>query len=243
MAEHENLLPEGGDIVAQIQSGRLTRRNFVMSIGVAGAAVFGSGLFSGVESLNALTTLTKTPVLMAAKGVLLHESARCVGCRRCEITCSEFNDGIASPYLSRVKVSRNLNYGPTGTVEGKWGNFRIVADTCKQCPHPVPCAEACPKGAIRADAKTGARRVDETLCVGCGVCVKACPWAVTTVNPTTHKANKCYLCDGHPECVRACPTGALQFVSWRDLRLSSTPVQPGIMADPSTSSYCAPCHS
>src|SRR5665647_3866886 len=73
MAEHENPLPEGGDIVAEIQSGRLTRRNFVMSIGVAGAAVFGSGLFSGVESLNALTaTSTKTPIFMAAKGVLLH---------------------------------------------------------------------------------------------------------------------------------------------------------------------------
>jgi len=239
MAEHENLLPEGGDIVAQIQSGRLTRRNFVMSIGVAGAAVFGSGLFSGVESLNALTaTSTKTPIFMAAKGVLLHDSNRCVACRRCELACSEFNDGAASSYLSRVKVGRNL-----AAASGVNDNYKVVADTCKQCPHPVPCAEACPKGAIYADAKTGARRVDETLCVGCDVCTKACPWAVTTVNPTTHKAIKCYLCDGSPECVRACPTGALKFVSWRDLRLSSTPVQPGIMADPSTSSYCAPCHS
>jgi len=68
MAEHENLLPEGGDIVAEIQSGRLTRRNFVMSIGVAGAAVFGSGLFSGVESLNALTTLHQDAHLHGRQG-------------------------------------------------------------------------------------------------------------------------------------------------------------------------------
>jgi Fe-S-cluster-containing dehydrogenase component len=235
MAEHENLLPEGGDFVAEVHSGGLSRRSFVTITGVAGATVFGSGLFNGVASLGALT---KTPILMDAKGVLLHDPNRCVACRRCELACSEFNDGAASSYLSRVKINRNMA-AATGINEA----YKVVADTCKQCPHPVPCAEACPKGAIRADAKTGARRVDETLCVGCGICTKACPWAVITVNPDTHKSSKCYLCDGNPECARACPTGALKFVSWRDLRLSSLPIQPGIMADPSTSPYCAPCHS
>lgn len=238
MAEHENPLPEGGYVADVIQGDGLSRRSFVMMMGVAGATVFGSSLFSCVESLSALT---KTPVMMDAKGVLIHDVSRCVACRRCELACTEFNDGAASSHLSRVKVARNMK-GEMALL-GAGANFRVVADTCKQCPHPVPCAEACPKGAIRADAKTGARRVDETLCVGCGVCTKACPWAVITVNPTTHKSSKCTLCDGNPECVRACPTGALKFVSWRDLRLTTPPVQPGIMADPSTSSYCAPCHS
>lgn len=238
MAEHENLLPEGGDIVAEIQSCRLTRRSFVMSIGVAGAAVFGAGLFNNVESVSALTTRTKTPIFMSAKGVLLHDSARCVACRRCELACTEFNDGAASSYLSRVKVGRNL-----AASSGVNNKYLVTVGTCLQCPHPVPCAEACPKGAIYADAKTGARRVDKTKCIGCGVCAKACPWAVITVNPETHKSSKCFLCDGHPECARACPTGALKFVSWRDLRQSTPTVQPGIMADPSTSKYCASCHS
>jgi Fe-S-cluster-containing dehydrogenase component len=245
MAVHENPLPEGGNIVADIQSGGLSRRNFVMMMGVAGATVFGSSLYSCVETLGALT---KTPVMMDAKGVLIHDVTRCVACRRCELACSEFNDGAASSYLSRVKVGRNMSAtsasgGLAGPVPGKYGNFRVAADTCKQCPHPVPCAEACPKGAIRADAKTGARKVDESVCTGCGICTKACPWAVITVNPATNKASKCFLCDGSPECVRACPTGALKFISWRDLRLSTPPVQSGIMADPSTSPYCSPCHS
>jgi len=235
MAEHENLLPVGGNVIAEIQSDGLSRRGFVNIMGVAGATVFGLSLFGGVEPLSALT---KTPILMDAKGVLLHDSTRCVACRRCELACSEFNDGFASSHLSRVKVNRNM-----AAASGINDSYKVVADTCKQCPHPVPCAEACPKGAIRADGKTGARRVDESLCVGCGVCVVACPWAVTTVNPDTHKSGKCHLCDGNPECVRACPTGALKYIKWRDLRLVTPPVQPGIMADPSTSPYCSPCHS
>jgi Fe-S-cluster-containing dehydrogenase component len=210
-----------------------------MLAGASAAGVFASSLFGRVPFVNALT---KTPILVDAQGVLLHDPNRCVACQRCAAACSEFNDGASSVIASRVKVARNY-----AAQVGITGNFTQIVGTCMQCPHPVPCAESCPKGAIRADGKTGARRVDESLCIGCGVCTKACPWGVISINPATNKSTKCHLCDGNPECVHACPTGALKFVKWTDL--TTTPaaiakrVQPGIMADPSTSSYCAPCHS
>lgn len=237
------LLPElGDDVGSPSRVGGFTRRNFVKVCGATGVGMFAVTMFGRVPFVSAL----KMPIMSDSKGVLLHDITRCVACRRCELACTEFNDGAASSYLSRVKVARNfgaMGGAPAGMAVGKGGDFRMQVDTCKQCPHPVPCAEACPKGAIRADEKTGARKVDEALCIGCGVCTKACPWAVITVNPETHKASKCYLCDGSPECARACPTGALKYVAWTDLRLSTPPVQPGMMADPSTSAYCAPCHS
>jgi Fe-S-cluster-containing hydrogenase component 2 len=31
------------------------------------------------------------------------------------------------------------------------------------------------------------------------------------------KATKCFLCDGKPKCVEACPAESLSYVSWRDL--------------------------
>jgi Fe-S-cluster-containing dehydrogenase component len=232
------------DIGAGITSGQVSRRAFVALTGASAAVAFASSMFGRVPFVSALTGAT--PILSDAKGVLLHDVTRCVGCRRCELACSEFNDGAASSYLARIKVGRNLSYtggASSGALDvpGKYGNFRIQADTCKQCPHPVPCATACPKGAIVSDTKTGARRVDEAKCVGCGICTKACPWAVITVNQATKKASKCYLCDGSPECARACPTGALKYVAWRDLRLSSPIVQPTTM--PSTSPIvCADCH-
>jgi Fe-S-cluster-containing dehydrogenase component len=243
MSQHPALLPKiGDDVGAELAVGMVSRRNFVKVMGVSGVGMFAASMFGRVPFVSAL----KTPIMAGAKGVLLHDISRCVACRRCELACTEFNDGAASSHLSRIKVARNfatMGGAPAGMAEGADGDFRMRADTCKQCPHPVPCAEACPKGAIRADAKTGARKVDEALCVGCGVCTKACPWAVITVNPTTKKSSKCYLCDGSPECARACPTGALKYVAWTDLRLSTPPVQPGLMADPSSSAYCATCHS
>jgi Fe-S-cluster-containing dehydrogenase component len=245
MSQSLDLHPEtADDLVARLATGEVSRRGFVGISGAAAVGVFASSLFANVPFINALTGAM--PILSDSKGVLIHDITRCVGCRRCELACTEFNDGAASSYLARIKVARNLAYtggsdsGPVN-VPGKHGNFRIQADTCKQCPHPVPCATACPHDAIVEDAKTGARRVDEALCVGCGLCTRACPWAVITVNKATQKASKCYLCDGSPECARACPTGALKYVSWRDLRLSTPVVQPSALP-PTSTVVCADCH-
>lgn len=249
MAQHEEVLPELGAIGAEVAAGKVSRRSFMKITGITGAGLFAGTVFSGVPSLSALTG--SMPIMTDAKGVLIHDVTRCVACRRCELACSEFNDGSASSYLARVKVGRNMQWGAGASagmvnLTGKAGNFRVQADTCKQCPHPVPCATACPKGAIVADPQTGARKVDEALCIGCGYCTKACPWAVITLKKpssdrTTWKATKCFLCDGNPECARACPTGALKFVSWRDLTMTA-PVQSTMMPAGSPV-VCADCHS
>jgi Fe-S-cluster-containing dehydrogenase component len=244
MTDRLDRLPENvGDIGTELVEGKLSRRNFVMLAGLGGFAALG-----GMKAYGTLTN--KRPILTGSKGVLLHEPSRCVGCRRCETACTEFNDNFASSALARVKVNRNLSFGPRGVAtvgwsnaaEGNFGNGKVIAETCKQCPHPVPCAEACPKGAIFASPTTGARVVDSTKCIGCGLCKNACPWDMPVVNPTTSKATKCFLCNGKPECARACPTGALKYVAWRDLRLATPIVHNGMMPA-STTTNCSTCHS
>lgn len=180
-----------------------------------------------------------------ANGLVIADPSRCVACRRCELACTDYNDGRSSSALSRIKVWRNLNFGPSGLYDagqrgsGDWGTGLVVQDFCKQCPHPVPCADACPNAAIEVKPPTNARVVNPAKCTGCKVCLKACPWEMISFDADQNKATKCFLCDGKPKCVEACPSGALMYVSWVDLT-GKTPIRNPLMAGGVQA--CADCH-
>ncbi|HZK66562.1 MAG TPA: 4Fe-4S binding protein [Chloroflexota bacterium] len=223
-----------------------TRRGFLKLGASAGVSLAMAGAFTNVVIAANFSSNSGLLILTNAKGMVLADPTRCTGCRRCELACTEYNDGKSQPSVSRIQVGRNVNFGPSGPQggfnrgEGTYGNLRIIQDTCKQCPHPVPCATACPQGAIAADPVTGARVVDAEKCIGCGLCGGACPWQMIQVDPDTKKATKCYLCG---ECVAACPNGAIRFVPWRDTTKDS-PARVSafkISAEDARSS-CAPCH-
>jgi len=161
-------------------------------------------------------------IMEQATGIVIADPLKCVGCSRCELACTEFNDGKAAPTLSRIKIDRNLNFGPAGEPvlregQGNWGNGIIVQDLCKQCPHPVPCANICPENAIVVAPSSNARIIDLQKCTGCKVCLRACPWEMISFDPDSRKATKCHLCNGKPKCVEACPAESLSYVHWRDL--------------------------
>ena len=200
----------------------LSRRQFLVL--TAGAA-------AGLAALNLGSALgANSPVVIVdnAKGLLLADHTRCVGCQRCELACTEFNDGRAQPSMARIHVDRNMNFGPEGPsgssrLLGAWGNGLVIQDVCRQCPHPVPCATACPANAIQADPATGARIIDTTACTGCRLCQKACPWDMIGFDEAAQKATKCFLCQGSPKCVEACPAGALRYIPWRDISRGAVP--------------------
>jgi Fe-S-cluster-containing dehydrogenase component len=222
-------------------SAETTRRGFFRStLGIAG--------FSALAWAGQSPT-TPLMILENAEGVLVTDTTRCVGCRRCELACTEYNDGRAQPALARIKVARNYNYGPRSLRDGfsrsrgEFGNFRILQDTCLQCPHPVPCSIACPYEAIIADQKTKARRVDPDKCRGCRLCLRACPWEMMSFDGDAKKATKCFLCGGKPECVEACPSLALRYVPWRDLTHDFPIRQPVLAALSDTkAAECRGCH-
>ncbi|HYB19923.1 MAG TPA: 4Fe-4S dicluster domain-containing protein [Thermodesulfobacteriota bacterium] len=187
-------------------------------------------------------------IMEQAQGIVVSDPMRCVGCGRCELACTEFNDGKASPKISRIKVDRNLTFGHEGIMalregEGNWGDGLVVQDLCKQCPHPVPCANICPENAIIAAPSNNARVVDLEKCTGCKICLKACPWEMISFDPDSRKATKCHLCNGKPKCVEACPAESLSYVPWRDLT-NKIPFRIATAAGipPDRSIACQECH-
>lgn len=191
----------------------ITRRGFLQVATVTAA-------FAAMNQSRAQTGAQPYIILETPKGLIVGDPSLCVNCQRCEMACTEFNDGKNDPVLARIRIGRNIWYGPGNPgarpLQGVWGDSTVYQDTCCQCAHPVPCANACPQGAIRVDPKTGARYVDEDKCIGCGLCQKACPWDMMSFDREKQKASKCFLCDGEPKCVKACPAAALTYMPWKD---------------------------
>lgn len=125
---------------------------------------------------------------------------KCTGCKQCELACSWVQVGAFQPSRSLVRVH----------VFDEQASFAPY--TCFQCEEAW-CMHACPVNAIAEDASTGAKIVLDDVCVGCKLCVIACPFGTMFFDPAKDAAAKCDLCAGDPACAHACPTAAIEVVS------------------------------
>ncbi len=197
-----------------------TRRDFLKLTGKGMAGVAAS--YSILALFGCSSKEEEVAGFALATGLLIADRTRCTGCQRCEIMCTTAHDHKVQPYISRIKVSENYNYGVSGPKisywkeDGQYGNLLMSPVTCKQCREPF-CGNACPVGAIYSDESTGARTVDKDKCIGCGTCTEACPWHLPTVDPETKVSTKCVSCGF---CASNCPTGALKLIPWEDVKVT-----------------------
>lgn len=130
---------------------------------------------------------------------------RCSACRSCEVVCPLVNEGELNPSRSRIAVLSFIEE-----------NHRLpynFPSTCKQCAD-APCRSACPVDAI-SEAKDETRQIaiDYETCIGCGSCVRACPFGAMLFDRERKAPYKCQLCGGDPACAAICPTEAIVFTA------------------------------
>jgi Fe-S-cluster-containing dehydrogenase component len=93
-------------------------------------------------------------------------------------------------YDYRVKFIHVVEEGPR-EIDGKLNlTFRPVM--CRHCDEP-PCAEACPEEAIKK-REDGVVILDTDKCMGCRMCIEACPYDAVWFDEESEKAFKCNMC-------------------------------------------------
>ncbi len=130
-----------------------------------------------------------------------------MGCKGCEIACAVEHSKGKGLFLAAKESP-----APKKRVQVSGSNSEILSIHCQHC-EDAPCITVCMSGALAKDKKTGATLQDKDRCVGCWMCVMACPFSVIARDIEDHIAVKCDLCpdiDGFA-CVAACPTKALFY--------------------------------
>jgi carbon-monoxide dehydrogenase iron sulfur subunit len=133
--------------------------------------------------------------------MLVVHPERCTGCGLCEVACSLHREGVCSRSLARIRILRQEDRGLSLPV------------VCMQCTQ-APCRAVCPMEAIGRDSATGAITIDRQLCIGCRLCLQACPLGAISFHEEaqTGPILKCDLCGGEPRCIPFCGSEALALV-------------------------------
>ncbi|MDR2800070.1 MAG: 4Fe-4S dicluster domain-containing protein [Desulfovibrio sp.] len=178
----------------EVQKERLSRRGFLKNSGLLAVALPVVGTLGSAREGSAAEA-PKTPAQVGMK-YLFAERAACTGCRACEYACSQYHEkGVTRPAKARIHVRR----------------YKGIVDVPIICWHceDAPCVKVCPTSpqAIRKNKDTNIIEfIDDKTCLGakCNKCMEACPAQFLRRNPDTGWPLFCDLCDGDPQCVKAC---------------------------------------
>lgn len=161
---------------------------------------------------------------------------RCVACNACVTGCKIENNLPQGVWWNRVVNEGGENPdSPAGTYDKQDLKMSSYTLACQHCSNPA-CVAVCPSGAAHVDEETGIVLGDPDKCIGCSMCLEACPYGVRVMQEgepvyyadfgfgaagaPKHVANtvqKCTLCHHRvtkgdvPFCVEVCPGRARVF--------------------------------
>ena len=165
------------------------------------------------------------------------DTKKCIGCHVCAMACKTENNLPNDVWWNRIFTDNGGEMG-FDMVGGSYPDnlqFGYIPVACQHCDNPA-CVKVCPVGATYKDPETGVVRQDYDKCIGCRMCMAACPYNARTFNwnepvratgasygdarvPERGRGvmEKCTLCKertdegDEPMCVRCCPADARIF--------------------------------
>jgi formate dehydrogenase iron-sulfur subunit len=170
----------------------------------------------------------------------LIDVTKCIGCKACQSACLEWNDLHEDIGYNHGVYDNPSDLTPnTFTLMrfSEWVNpetqnleWLIRKDGCMHCEDPG-CLKACPAPGAIVQYSNGIVDFIHENCIGCGYCIKGCPFNIPRISRVDHRAYKCTLCSDRiavgqgPACQKACPTQAIVFGTkdemkdWADFRI------------------------
>lgn len=184
-----------------------SRRNFIKMLGGTAASL---AIINSTEHALASTENTRTG---AVWGMVI-DLRKCIGCQACTVACSTENQIPTGKFRTIVSTYEVERSGICHRVN--------LPRLCNHCEKPA-CVQVCPTQATKK-RPDGIVVVDNTVCIGCGYCIQACPYEARFINPRTRTADKCTFClhrleaGLYPACVETCVGEARIFGNFNDPR-------------------------
>jgi formate dehydrogenase iron-sulfur subunit len=182
--------------------------------------------FSDKDMIRRSASTITPPAKRQTEVAKLIDVSKCIGCKACQTACLEWNQ-----LTEEVGVNVGVYDNPHDLTPNSWtlmryteyenpesGNLEwlIRKDGCMHCEDPG-CLKACPAPGAIVQYSNGIVDFIHENCIGCGYCVKGCPFNIPRISKGDQKAYKCSLCSDRvavgqgPACQKACPTQAIVF--------------------------------
>lgn len=212
---------------AAVVSRALSRRRFLQGLGAAGVVAGAGGALIPLVGLprrgQAAGEQSQDSKIAEHQWVMVVDMRRCTNERKCMRSCRK------NHYLHEGQ-----EWIKTHEIEDSHKHSHYMPTLCMHCQQ-APCVNVCPVGAT-FKSPDGATLVDQERCIGCRMCMAACPYDVRTFHwddplpapnvlgkptpeyPVPQRKGTVSVCDmcthntrnGElPHCVSACPNQAI----------------------------------
>jgi len=194
---------------------------------------FTSNLGAGDVIRGSATADLPPPQRQLTPVAKLIDVSKCIGCKACQSACIEWNDtnpeiehnvgAYMNPHDLTPDMYTLMRFSEWVNPETDNLEWLIRKDGCMHCLDPG-CLKACPAPGAIVQYSNGIVDFIHENCIGCGYCIKGCPFDIPRVSKVTHVAHKCTLCSDRvavgqgPACAKACPTQAIVFGTKDDMK-------------------------